>query len=319
MAAPVIVDLPGTDTATVLRRLYELRESGGAVTLGRVLTLVVGVGSDWSAERAIAAANEASREHPCRVVVVADGGPAAEPGLDAQIRVGADAGASEVVLLRLSGALDAHRDAVVLPFLLPDTPVVTWWPGRGPDVPAEDPLGRIAVRRITGPTEDDPRSVLARRLAGYRPGDTDLAWSNITQWRGLLAASVETPAFGTIESASVSGAREDPASDLLAGWLAAALDVPVTRSTGPAVVRLDGGGQTVSIERTSDTEAMVRRTGEPDSRVVLPRRAARECLIEELRRLDPDEIYQEALRGLLQVRYETPDVRSGGRDEAEHR
>lgn len=315
----MIIDLPDTSTATVIRRLYEIREAGGAVTLGRVLTLVVGVDDGWSTEESIEAANEASREHPCRVIVVTQepeggAGDGAVSCLDAQIRVGADAGASEVILLHLSGPLAQHSDSVVLPFLLPDTPVVTWWPGTGPDRPADAPLGRLAKRRITGPTLGDPRAVLLRRLAGYSSGDTDLAWSNVTQWRALLASAIEHPRFGPIESAIVTGPADDASAELLSGWLSGTLGVPVLRRVGVEAIELrshpgeDGSVEKVAITRLSDHLAVLSRPGEKDSRVALGRRAIWDCLAEEMRRLDPDEIYENALAGLSQVLYEhTPD------------
>ena len=37
----MIIDLPDTNTGAVARELVELRESGGAVALGRVLTLII--------------------------------------------------------------------------------------------------------------------------------------------------------------------------------------------------------------------------------------------------------------------------------------
>ncbi|MBT2271717.1 OpcA/G6PD domain-containing protein, partial [Rhodococcus qingshengii] len=46
------------------------------------------------------------------------------------------------------------------------------------------------------------------------------------------------------------------------------------------------------------------RTGQPDALVSLGRRETRDCLAEELRRLDPDENYEEALAGLEKVTYE---------------
>ncbi|MGH4024123.1 MAG: glucose-6-phosphate dehydrogenase assembly protein OpcA, partial [Pseudonocardiaceae bacterium] len=99
----MIVDLPSTTTAKVNSALVEIRERGGAVALGRVLTLVIVTDDSEQVEQSIDAANEASKEHPCRVVVVARGAKRAAVRLDAQIRVGGDAGASEVIVMRLYG------------------------------------------------------------------------------------------------------------------------------------------------------------------------------------------------------------------------
>jgi len=38
---------------------------------------------------------------------------------------------ARVVALHLHGELADHASSVVLPFLLPDTPVVAWWPSGG--------------------------------------------------------------------------------------------------------------------------------------------------------------------------------------------
>src|SRR5512141_817151 len=123
----MIIDLPDTTTGAIARHLVDLRESGGAVALGRVLTLIL-VTEDARAEPAIRAANDASREHPCRVIAVVRGERRGSNRLDAQIRVGGDAGASEVIVLRLYGPLTDHGDSVIIPFLLPDAPIVCWWP-----------------------------------------------------------------------------------------------------------------------------------------------------------------------------------------------
>ena len=108
MATTVIIDMPDTDTREVSKRLVQLRESNGVVTMGRVLTLVVCTLDSSEAEDAIDAANDASREHPCRVIVLARGDRNAATRLDAQIRVGGDAGAAEVIVLRLQGYLVPH-------------------------------------------------------------------------------------------------------------------------------------------------------------------------------------------------------------------
>ncbi|EOM75801.1 glucose-6-phosphate dehydrogenase assembly protein OpcA [Rhodococcus rhodnii] len=301
----MIVDMPETTTVDVSKKLVELRKIGGAVTLGRVLTLVVSFRESEESEQFIDAANEASREHPCRVIVVVRGDRDAPRRLDGQIRVGGDAGASEVVVLRLSGELADHASSVVVPFLLPDTPVVAWWPEEAPPSPATDPIGRLAVRRITDATgAPDPGAVIRARLATYTPGDTDLAWSRVTGWRALLVSALDQPPYATVVGATVSGLATEPAVDMLAGWLASRLgDVPVRREEGPLYAQLNfegGGSLTISRPQTGTT-ATVSRTGAPDALVALGRRPTHDCLAEELRRLDADEIYAGALAGLAKV------------------
>lgn len=302
----MIVDLPDTTTNDINRRITSLREEGGAIALGRVLTLVVAPDTEEILEDAIGAAVGASREHPCRIIVVAPIDRLADaPRLDGQLRVGGDAGAGEVVVLRTAGPLAGHASSVVLPFLLPDTPVVTWWPGAAPDVPAQDPLGRLAVRRITDATNTaDPLAALRRRLRGYTHGDTDLSWSRITYWRALLASALDQPPYEPITSALVSGLPDEPALDILAGWLASRLDSPVHRQAGELKVELAGATQTITLRRPqAGATATLTRTGRPPAQLPLVRRETRECLAEDLRRLDADEIYQEALAGLDKVQY----------------
>ncbi|MGL4306791.1 MAG: glucose-6-phosphate dehydrogenase assembly protein OpcA [Mycobacteriaceae bacterium] len=302
----MIIDIPATTTEKINKRLVELRESGGAVTLGRVLTLVVITKDSENTEEIIDAANEASREHPCRVIVVATGSRSQEPRLDAQIRVGGDAGASEVVVLKLYGPLADHENSVVIPFLLPDTPVVAWWPNESPKIPAQDPVGRLAIRRITDATSaQNPMSTIKNRVHSYSAGDTDLSWSRITYWRALLTAALDQPPFELIKSATVSGLRDEPALDVLAGWLATCINGPVHRLVGELGVELKRSSDSIFLTRPQmGTTATLRRTGHPDALVALARRETRDCLAEELRRLDPDEIYEQALIGLKKVIYQ---------------
>lgn len=306
MAAAVIVDLPKTTTNEINKKITSLREEGGAITLGRVLTLVIMADSDEQAEGAITAATAASHEHPCRVIVLVPVDPVADDArLDGQLRVGGDAGAGEVVVLRISGPLAAHADSVVLPLLLPDTPVVAWWPGVAPAVPAQDPVGQLANRRLTDATgTEDPLASIKSRLQGYTPGDTDLAWSRITYWRALLTSSLDQPPYETLDSAFVSGLKEEPALDILAGWLASRIDGPVQRAVGKLKVELVRESETVTLSRPqTGSTATLSRTGRPDALVPLPRRETRECLAEDLRRLDADDIYEAALRGIDKVQY----------------
>src|SRR4051794_41975800 len=87
----MIVDLPSSTTSAVNKKLVELRESGGVLALGRVLTLVIVTDDGSAIEQAIEAGNSASREHPCRVIVLARGQRRAAPRPDAPIRVGGGA------------------------------------------------------------------------------------------------------------------------------------------------------------------------------------------------------------------------------------
>jgi glucose-6-phosphate dehydrogenase assembly protein OpcA len=223
--------------------------------------------------------------------------------LDAQIRVGGDAGASEVVVLRLYGPLVDHGASVVVPLLLADAPVVVWWPGEAPEIPADDPIGMLGERRITDASSSKrPIAQLTKRRDSYRPGDTDLAWTRITRWRGLLASCLDQPPHDKITEASVAGAADSPSADLLAAWLALALKVPVKRIKSPAksgpglhsVVLCRRAGD-ISLIRPQTITAELRVANQPERHVALPRRGLRDCLSEELRRLDADDVYAEVL------------------------
>ena len=92
------------------------------------------------------------------------------------------------------GPLGQHADSVVAPLLVPDVPVVTWWPDEAPEIPAKHPLGALAQRRVTdSAAAESPREVLAALAAAYQPGDTDFGWTRATPWRSLLAATLDQP------------------------------------------------------------------------------------------------------------------------------
>jgi glucose-6-phosphate dehydrogenase assembly protein OpcA len=306
MAATMIVDLPDTTTNEINKKITALREEEGAITLGRVLTLVVVADPDDPATDAIDSATRASREHPCRIIVVLPVDRLADsPRLDGQLRVGGDAGGGEVVVLRIAGPLASHANSVVLPFLLPDTPVVAWWPGAAPAVPAQDPVGQLANRRLTDATDtENPLASIKSRLQGYSPGDTDLSWSRVTQWRALLTSALDQAPHEPVNSVLVSGLKTEPALDIMAGWLAGRIDGPVQRAVGDLKVELVRASETVTLSRPqTGSTATLSRTGRPGALVPLPRRETCECLAEDMRRLDADEIYAEALRGIDKVQY----------------
>jgi len=303
----VIIDLPATTTSQVNSKLVQLREQGGANTIGRVLTLVIVTDDSEKTEEVIDAANHASREHPCRVIVLARGAKKAAARLDAQIRVGGDAGASEVVVLRLYGPLANEGASCVVPLLLPDAPVVAWWPFEAPASPKKDPIGQLATRRITdAASERNPTKALEARAKSYADGDTDLAWTRLTLWRAVLASALDLPPYEKITAATVSGEGDSPSADLLAAWLAACLRMPVKRlkaKSGEGIVSvvLERRTGTIELHRPDATVGILSQPGQPERRVALQRRPVRDCIAEELRRLDPDEIYESALKALGKI------------------
>jgi glucose-6-phosphate dehydrogenase assembly protein OpcA len=299
----MMIDLTETNTSAIHNALMQARHVQGGPALGMVLTLVI-VTDESAQYDAVRAANEAAREHPCRVLAVITRNPAGRSRLDAEIRVG-EIGPGETVLLRMHGAVGEHADSVITPLILPDTPVVTWWPGAAPTVPSASPLGALAQRRVTdAAASDDPRQMLTVLAAGYRPGDTDLSWTRATSWRSLLAATLDQP-HGEIISGAVRAEEHNPSADLIAAWLNGRLCVPVERETspGPGITEVcftttDGD---TTLSRPDGRTATLSKPGQAERRVALHRRETSELLSEELRRLDPDDVYAEALAWFAQA------------------
>ncbi|HUR13437.1 MAG TPA: glucose-6-phosphate dehydrogenase assembly protein OpcA [Mycobacteriales bacterium] len=289
-----------TSGTQVVKALAVERRHSGAVSSGLALTLVSVVDEALVAE-AEQAATAAAAQHPCRLLlVVRHRVDAPAPRLDAEVSVGGRLGPGEVVVMRMYGRLALHAESVVLPLLAADAPVVTWWYGPPPDRIATDPLGVLADRRITDcRTAADPLAALRTRAEDYAPGDTDLAWTRTTLWRGLCASAFDS-LTGEVESLRVSGEASNPSRALLAGWLTARLGIGVTLedTSGPGVtgVELGVGGTSVSLTRTDGRTAVVRRPGQPDRSLPLPRRELSDLLAEDLRRLDADDTYAEALQ-----------------------
>ena len=263
-----------------------------------VLTLLILTDEEYQAD-ATAAAVSAARQHPMRIVTLIPRPGKHEARLDADIAVGGDDGPGEVAVLRLRGPLADHANSVCIPLLLSDTPVVAYWPEGGPDSPSIDPIGRHAQRRITdAAASEDVQRELARRRTGYSPGDTDLAWTRLTPWRAVLASILDQP-IGAITAATVHAEEANASAILLVTWLNRALKVPVDLqvSEGPGItqVQLATDDGDVTVNRPDGSTAVLSRPGMPDSRVSLPRRELADLMAEELRRLDPDEVYGDVI------------------------
>lgn len=299
-----MINLENTSANAVASAISTERKRMGSPTVGMVLTLLV-LTDELNQSDALQAASQAAREHPMRIIGLIARPSRGETHLDAQIQVGGDDGPGELIACRLNGELAKHAGSVAIPLLLPDTPVVAWWPADAPDLPAHDPIGKHAARRITDTAEAaNYIEMLGTRLANYQPGDTDLAWTRTTPWRTMLAAAFDQQ-VGNPESVEVLVQSHNPSGLLLASWLAMRLEVPTTlvHSKGPGIteVAIKTSKGEVRLSRPDGRTATLAVPGTPAATVALGRRTLAELIAEELRRLDPDEVYLAALTGVPKV------------------
>jgi glucose-6-phosphate dehydrogenase assembly protein OpcA len=289
-----MIRLDDTSGSAVAAAIADERRRLGSPTTGMVLTLLI-LSDEDNASDATNAAVEAARQHPMRIITLIPKPGKVAARLDAQISVGGDQGPGEVAELRLRGELAEFANSVAVPLLLPDTPVVAFWPGECPAVPADDHIGKHAQRRITDAAgAADPIAALKARSTGYRPGDTDLTWARLTPWRSVLASALDqdpTP----ITSVQIEAEPNNPSALLLQAWLSDSLkvDVSLADSDGPGItaVRMLTNLGDISISRGDGVHAVLARPGAPDSPIALRRRDYAALVSEELRRLDPDEVY----------------------------
>ena len=305
----MIISLPDTTTQQIAEALLNARENYSLAT-GRVLTLLVVADARDDIDDILATLRTATRQHPARVVVMILGDETASTSLDAQVLVAADAGASEMVVMHLRGELTARLDAVITPLLLPDTPIVTWWPTAAPMRPSEAQLGSIAQRRITNTRRNVTDNALLRATTGYTTGDSDMMWSRITPWRGVVASALDRCPDARVTAVEITGPPEDPSVDIAAGWLAQALELNVTRiassqadADGLPIKRLALSSHIgeILVEVHDPQTVKVTVPGYPETFVALSSRTDAECLAEELRHLAPDTTYGRALDGLARV------------------
>jgi glucose-6-phosphate dehydrogenase assembly protein OpcA len=296
------ITLTNTNSAKISTALIQARRSAGSPAMGMVLTLII-VCDESEYQEALTASMEAGREHPCRILLCVTG-QGRTAALNAEISIG-EGTPGEVVIIRMRGAVAAHPASVIRPLLLPDSPVVIWWPAKFPADPASDELAQLAVRRLTdAAAATRPLQSLRSRAANYQPGDTDLSWTRLTGWRALLAASLDQyPA--TIKSVLIEAERNNPSADLLAAWLHNRLKLEVDRkmSDGPGItaVRMGTAAGDIALTRPDGLLASYAVPGQPERLVALKRRDISDLISEELRRMDPDDVFETTVKGLLPV------------------
>jgi glucose-6-phosphate dehydrogenase assembly protein OpcA len=230
----------------------EQSERRQAVTRTCVLNLIVVTSGGRAAEQATETVAKLTARHPNRAFVIS-AAPAAQPELlDAWVQThcqmpspGRPQVCGEQVTIEAHGAAVDRIPGTILSLLVPDVPVMLWWP-RGE--PAGDPrfvkyadmVDRVIVDSATFAAPEDGLANMVT-LLGAGIAISDLSWSRLTPWRELTAQFFDAPAlvphlFQVTHVIVDYEARAGEPTDrsqalLLIGWLAARLGWTVT---GPA-------------------------------------------------------------------------------------
>ena len=230
-------EVPPADIDNVLARQRREHEDGGGVLVrASVNNMVVVTRSRSAGQRALAMIERLGARAPSRCVVLIAEPPAERARVRSWARVAhhrhADGG-SEVVweeVIVQTNVDPRHMPAVVLPLLLPELPVFTYWEGTPPfsDEVFEE-IASVTDRLIVdSATFDDPADVarLARAAQVIDPALSDCAWTRLTAWREMLADPFNGPPLRG-NAPHIRRVRVD-AVDLaagleLTGWLASRL------------------------------------------------------------------------------------------------
>jgi glucose-6-phosphate dehydrogenase assembly protein OpcA len=238
-----------------LGRLWESAMSGPeenlstgqpGVTRACSLNLVIFCGNQAVVDRATEVVAAIMPQHPCRALLLLAEVEAShaqmEAWLSAHCSVSGSGGPQvccEQITIRASGRSVMHLAEAVRPLLVPDLPVVLWWPTvMAWDEPLSRALNQEADRIIVdtgGWRASDP---LFRGLAEYmqenrRAVVSDLNWFRLLAWRELAAQFFDPLDFrayldhlseAVVEcAAEVEGPTDSSGAVLMAAWLASCL------------------------------------------------------------------------------------------------
>ena len=182
------------------------REEGRAVTRVCVMNLVVGVLGDRTADYATQVIAELMMRHPNRSILVNATPDSSDELFDAwaqahcQVPVpGRPQVCGEQITIEAHGSAVARAPGLVLSLLVPDVPVMLWWPRGDPfGVPWFDKLSSTADRVvIDSATFASPEDGLIHinALLNSKRVVSDLSWGRLTPWRELIAQFFDAPAM----------------------------------------------------------------------------------------------------------------------------
>lgn len=262
------VDVQAIDAA--LERLREKAADAapaeGAALGARtsVLTLVAYALDAAAAQRAGETIAALPEYHPSRTIVVLAQPSDDEPAIDARLSAHCHIAPGlegqvcfEDVELTVGGRAARHLHSVVLPLLVPDLPVYSWWSG---DLPGDlHLLGDVldaSDRFIVDSTRFSDARLGLPCLAGLAQHATttavsDLSWARLDPWRQLIAQFFDSPGLRpyldgltAVDIEHVAGSAAQAL--LLTGWLAARLGWQLEGADNEAY-RMRSAGATVRV------------------------------------------------------------------------
>lgn len=242
-----------------LTQLWMSNQGGGRSGMqAYTLNLIVFAGSTVDPTEVQGIAAKIGVLHPSRTIVVQTAGGDTESRLRAWIsaqcdyQAGSENGGSEQIVIEAAGDGIRQLPGTVIPLLIPDVPVVLWWPGDGlfnhPIFPSlMDASDQLVVDSSAYPDSLNVLSRLQSLATEEYPGVSmrDLVWARLTPWRELTAQFFDTPTTRPyldgvhrvrVEYAQGAGSRFNPEQALLyASWLASRLEweaIPNLRRLG---------------------------------------------------------------------------------------
>jgi glucose-6-phosphate dehydrogenase assembly protein OpcA len=220
------------------QRLEQEDDGHGPLMRASVNNMVVVTRSRSAGQRALATIESLGARAPSRCVVLIADPPSERQRVRSWARVAHHRhaeGGSEVIweeVIVQTNVEPRHLPAVVLPLLLPELPVFTYWEGTPPfSDEVFDELSSVTDRLIVDSASftDQPADLarLAQAAQVLRPALSDCVWARLTAWRELLADPFNGPPLRgtawrarrlTVEAVDLAAGFQ------LTGWLASRLD-----------------------------------------------------------------------------------------------
>lgn len=228
------------------KQAAEANDADTRETVTRIclLNLVVCVSGEAAIQQVTEIITLLTHRYPNRAIVVSTAPESPDDWLDAWVQAHCRRPSPnrpqvccEQISIEARGAAVMRVPGTILPLLVPDVPVVLWWPQGMPfDEPLFTRLCSLADRAIVDTaTFDDPDDGL-RRLAALLDGTmaiSNLAWSRLTPWRELVAQFFDTPSMlphlAGIDRVIIEyevwpdAVRDRTQALLMVGWLASRL------------------------------------------------------------------------------------------------